>query len=31
VTDPQAAIDFYTTKLECEKREFAGAQAVWAH
>jgi catechol 2,3-dioxygenase-like lactoylglutathione lyase family enzyme len=31
VTDPKAAIDFYTTKLECEKREFAGAQAVWAH
>src|ERR1700694_2158530 len=31
VTDPKAAIDFYTTKLECEQREFAGAQAVWAH
>lgn len=31
-TDPAAAIDFYTSKLECEKRKFAGVQdAVWAH
>jgi catechol 2,3-dioxygenase-like lactoylglutathione lyase family enzyme len=32
VTDPQAAIAFYTSKLESEKRKFAGAMdAVWAH
>jgi catechol 2,3-dioxygenase-like lactoylglutathione lyase family enzyme len=32
VTDPQAAISFYTAKLESEKRKFAGAMdAVWAH
>src|SRR6266436_6039514 len=32
VTDPAAAIEFYTSKLESEKRKFAGAQdAVWAH
>src|SRR5437773_5750725 len=32
VTDPQAAIAFYTSKLESEKRKFAGAvDAVWAH
>ena len=31
-TDPKAAIDFYTTKLESEKRKFAGAEdAVWAN
>jgi catechol 2,3-dioxygenase-like lactoylglutathione lyase family enzyme len=31
-TDPQAAISFYTAKLESEKRRFAGAvDAVWAH
>jgi hypothetical protein len=31
-TDPQAAIDFYTSKLESEKRKFAASQdAVWAH
>ena len=31
-TDPSAAIDFYSTKLESEKRKFAGVQdAVWAH
>src|SRR5205809_4485312 len=31
-TDPKAAINFYTTKLESEKREFAGAEdAVWAN
>jgi catechol 2,3-dioxygenase-like lactoylglutathione lyase family enzyme len=30
-TDPKAAIEFYTTHLEAEKRRFAGAQdAVWA-
>src|ERR1700724_3044144 len=30
-TDPQAAIAFYTAKLESEKRKFAGAEdAVWA-
>src|SRR5262249_23647190 len=31
-TDPAAAIDFYTARLESEKRKFAGIQdAVWAH
>ena len=31
VTDPQAAIDFYTTHFDCEKGKFAGAlDAVWA-
>jgi len=31
-TDPQAAIEFYTSKLESEKRKFAGGQdAVYAH
>jgi catechol 2,3-dioxygenase-like lactoylglutathione lyase family enzyme len=31
-TDPQAAISFYTAKLESEKRKFAGAMdAVWSH
>ncbi len=31
-TDPQAAIGFYTAKLESEKRKFAGAaDGVWAH
>jgi catechol 2,3-dioxygenase-like lactoylglutathione lyase family enzyme len=31
-TDPAAAIDFYTSKLECERRKFAGAvDAVYAH
>jgi catechol 2,3-dioxygenase-like lactoylglutathione lyase family enzyme len=31
-TDPKAAINFYTTKLESEKRKFAGAEdAVWAN
>ena len=31
-TDPQAAISFYTSKLESEKRKFAGvADAVWSH
>lgn len=31
-TDPQAAVDFYTSKLESEKRKFAdGREAVWAH
>src|SRR5581483_3339361 len=30
-TDPQRAIEFYTTRLQSEKRKFAGAQdAVWA-
>jgi catechol 2,3-dioxygenase-like lactoylglutathione lyase family enzyme len=30
--DPQAAIEFYATKLECERRKFAGAQdAIWTH
>src|SRR5258708_11763339 len=32
VSDPAAAIEFYTSKLESEKRKFAGVQdAVWAH
>lgn len=32
VTDVPAAIDFYTSKLESEKRRFAGVQdAVWAN
>ncbi len=32
ITDPAAAIEFYTSKLESEKRKFAGVQdAVWAH
>jgi|SRR5947209_12879193 len=31
-TDPAAAVEFYTTKLESEKRKFAGVEdAVWAH
>src|SRR5260221_6714611 len=31
-TDPQSAIDFYTSKLESEKRKFAGTiDAVYAH
>ena len=31
VTDPAAAIDFYTSKFDCEKARFAGLQdAVWA-
>jgi catechol 2,3-dioxygenase-like lactoylglutathione lyase family enzyme len=31
-TDPQRAIDFYTTKFEARKARFAGMQdAVWAH
>src|SRR6202050_4412498 len=31
VTDPAAAIDFYTTRFDCEKAKFAGASAaVWA-
>src|SRR5579863_5708636 len=30
-TDPAAAIDFYTTKFDCEKAKFAGEwDAVWA-
>jgi catechol 2,3-dioxygenase-like lactoylglutathione lyase family enzyme len=30
-TDPQAAIDFYTSKFACEKAKFAGVlDAVWA-
>lgn len=30
-TDPQAAIDFYTSKFDCEKAKFAGVlDAVWA-
>ena len=30
-TDPAAAIDFYTTKFDCEKGKFAGEwDAVWA-
>ena len=30
-TDPQAAIDFYTSKFDCEKAKFAGVMdAVWA-
>ena len=31
-TDPKAAIDFYTARLESEKRKFLdGQDAVWAH
>jgi catechol 2,3-dioxygenase-like lactoylglutathione lyase family enzyme len=31
VTDPAAAIDFYTSKFDCEKAKFAGlSDAVWA-
>ncbi|MGH9658506.1 MAG: VOC family protein [Bryobacteraceae bacterium] len=30
-TDPRAAIEFYTSRLEAERRSFAGADAVWAH
>ena len=31
-TDPQRAIEFYTTKFEARKAKFAGMQdAVWAH
>jgi catechol 2,3-dioxygenase-like lactoylglutathione lyase family enzyme len=31
VTDPAAAINFYTSKFDCEKARFAGIQdAVWA-
>lgn len=30
-TDPAAAIQFYTTKFDCEKARFGGeADAVWA-
>jgi catechol 2,3-dioxygenase-like lactoylglutathione lyase family enzyme len=30
-TDPKAAIDFYTSKFDCEKAKFAGVMdAVWA-
>src|SRR5258707_1325056 len=30
-TDPAAAIDFYTTKFDCEKAKFAGEwDGVWA-
>ncbi len=30
-TDPKAAIEFYTSKFDCEKARFAGVQdAVWA-
>src|SRR5260370_20396606 len=30
-TDPAAAIDFYTSKFDCEKARFAGKiDAVWA-
>ena len=30
VTDPSAAIDFYTSKFDCEKAKFAGlSDAVW--
>lgn len=30
-TDPKAAMDFYTSKFDCEKARFAGAvDAVWA-
>ena len=30
-TDPKAAIDFYTSKFDCEKAKFAGLMdAVWA-
>ena len=31
VTDPQSAIDFYTTKLECERRKFGTQDAVFAN
>jgi catechol 2,3-dioxygenase-like lactoylglutathione lyase family enzyme len=31
VTDPEAAISFYTSKFDCEKARFAGVEdAVWA-
>jgi len=30
-TDPQAAIEFYTSRLECEKRKYGAEDAVWAH
>jgi catechol 2,3-dioxygenase-like lactoylglutathione lyase family enzyme len=31
-TDPQAAVNFYTARLESEKRKFAGTlDAVWSH
>ena|ERR1035438_4334604 len=30
-TDPTAAIDFYTSKLQCEKRKFFGADAIRAN
>src|ERR1051326_8861471 len=31
-TDAKAAIEFYTARLEADKRKFAGVQdAVWAH
>jgi predicted enzyme related to lactoylglutathione lyase len=31
VTDPAAAIEFYTSKFDCEKAKFAGlSDAVWA-
>lgn len=29
-TDPAGAISFYTSKFDCEKAQFAGADAVWA-
>jgi catechol 2,3-dioxygenase-like lactoylglutathione lyase family enzyme len=29
-TDPAGAIKFYTTKFNCEQREFLGREAVWA-
>ena len=29
-TDPQAAIEFYTSRFDCEKAAFAGNNAVWA-
>src|SRR5580704_6262514 len=30
VTDPKAAIAFYTAKFDCEKARFEGQDAVWA-
>jgi len=29
-TDPAAAVNFYTSKFDCEKAKFGGADAVWA-
>ena len=29
-TDPKAAIDFYTSKFDCEKAKFAGARMLVA-